>query len=421
MAMIALGVLGALLTVGLYGLLRVSWPRLYYGPEDSFETYVSASFWSYFAFRTIPVAFVVGSLGAYGTRISSSSTWLLAVVFLFAYPSITSLLTVMGRRKNGRVTSRLDREWIFASSAIVAIGATVGVLIAPPLNSILPPGEALVEAIITALFVAVIAVLGRAMQLDKVQFDGIIDRTMKRLGPQLTEVESQCSSLRIPAEPFMAILVAENLQRPRWFRSFEAAASRVGSSKTLGPFQLPHNDDSTGANAETIDISTYLRHQPAIEVLVGRGAPRRSTAQREMFSAIYSLHNASSKFSKLCSRIAERFRPTHLQYFIQTGIPEAELHASALMISGQSATVWISPYLYTERGIIEVWPPGADLPLTWGVGEDDSQSFSTDASVFYSEWSITCTSPPSDDPAEASPKRANFYIQDFAMSEPRWS
>lgn len=416
MPMVLFGILGALITIGLYGLLRVSWPRLYYGPDDTFETFISYSFWSYLAFRTLPVALAIGSLGAYATRASDASIWILVVSFLFAYPSATSLLTVIGRRRNARTTSRLDVEWIATSSVIVTIGAVFGALLAPWMNKILPPGEALVEAIITALFVAALAVLGRAMQLDTVQFDGVIDRTMKRTARQLAEVEDQCARLRVPAEPFMAILVAENLQRPRWFRRFEYTFSRISPSKTTGPFQLPSSRAAGSGTAESINISEYLKENSATALLVERGAPRRSSARSEMFSAIYALHNPSSKFVKLCDRIATRFRPKRLAHYVELDAIGVDLLASPLMVSGKNVTTWLGPSMYREHGELSIMPPGASSPLKWRPDEDDSISYSAAASVFYGEWGATYTIS-----ADSTPKTAKFHIQDWVPTEPRWS
>lgn len=433
MTQIVLGIVTAILTIGLYSALRVSWPRLYYGPDDAMEAFISASFWKYVAFRSLPIVAIVGAATGFASRSIGQDLWVIGFVYVIAYPTLSAALLYNGRRKNGRKIDSVDRDWMLLSTAIIAGGALGGHLVSPLFERILPPTGTLSESVVTAVFVGTLVALLRGLQLDKLQFDEVIESNAKKLHTDLDLLELQATEARVQAAPLQAILVAESLQRPPWFQRLERLAPRFGEPRTMGPFQQRTNKAITKEFTKNsgLGLQEYLNDNPAISSILGERFEAKSAGISGESRVIYALHNPSKKFVRLCERTEPLFLPTNLPNFVD--LPESSMWimASDIIVSNGLVSIWFNvPRALSEGEYVTIKPPNSGDLLTWGTPDDGaaltrapeaSQRHSAPPNQFFDEWAISYVANNEAESVSISTKTLVFRIQDHIPASPRWA
>ncbi|WP_344357659.1 hypothetical protein [Brachybacterium phenoliresistens] len=416
-----IGFVAALAVVGLYQLIRTSWPRLYFGPEDAFGALISSSIWFYVTFRAIPVIVTTVFFGTYASRWPGSNIWTFAVVLTLSYIAISSALKIGNRRTYNRKLSPSDLGWLTASALIVTLSVPAGVLLIPLADKVLPDASSISEAIITALFVAALALIGRSLELNSNQMDEVVKKALRRSREDLSRIEAQCLELSIPPEPLIAIYLAESIQRPPWFRRLESGMSRLGLARTIGPFQVPRTP--VGASTvHPIGVSNYLERNPAIHLIL---AERRSAAvERDSseWDAVYALHNPSNRFVDFCKFIASTLEPDYLEHTYRPNGADLWVDFSSLLISGGSVSVWLQAMDWPGDGPLRITPAGSGTPMIWEHDERDARRYSAPPEEFFKPWLISYDESTEED-REGPGKievRWTFNVQEHVASRPRW-
>lgn len=433
---ILFGSMAALLTIVLYMLIRTSWPGLYFGPDDRFGTIISSSAVSYACFRTLPILAMVGFAGTYSSRASEDSVWALVISYITVYTIASILLKASGRRQYGRSLSHADKAWLTASTALVIIGAISGSLLVPVFDKILPSGESISEAVITAIFVAAIALAGRALSFNNARMDVVVTKALRREAAILSEIEHQCADLNIPSEPIIAIYIAEALQRPRWFRRLERIAAKFGMAKTLGPLQATMAGKSKPDGAFDIDIESFLRAKPALGVILTQPASPSQQSGHDSLEAIYAIHNPSANFVKFCRFIRQHMEPGYSSNFVKLPKLGCTLNTSDILISGETASINLAPVAEAHPGVIAIRIIGTRHGVAWHESDRTMKRLTAPLEEFFLEWQISIpASPEPNEPSvdiESESSQVNtsgsrtavesqaFYIQDHVNTSPRW-
>lgn len=125
------------LTFGLFHLISVSWPRLYYGPSDGLAIFLSSSLVKFSLFRVLPVALVSSVASAYAIKAEGSATTL-AVLYFAIYVLALTTFRFIRRFQYGRKVSLRDVMWLLVASLFTLLGSILGLVCAPLLEPLLP-------------------------------------------------------------------------------------------------------------------------------------------------------------------------------------------------------------------------------------------------------------------------------------------
>lgn len=234
----------------LYAAAKVSWPMSYFeigtGPLSGLDPLVSRTWPRYFLFRTLPVfavvTFVVTTAGAWGRN-----PWLVGGTTAVLYIALSFLPTLASRQRRQEVGQRTIVFWV-ASAALVLLAAGTAVALRSHTSGLVPSSREVVVAVWVAAFVSVIA-LGAARQLSpRLDSGTALQRSRLELDPSLLDAtRALCERYDASVELATAIMIYENLQRPKWFRRLERAVGEIGRlDGTYGIMQVrypkPVND-----------------------------------------------------------------------------------------------------------------------------------------------------------------------------------
>lgn len=218
-----------LVLVFLFRYVQINWPESYFGPAESLARFVSRGAGRYALFRFGPPFLLFALVSAYAPDSLSATVGL--------YVAVSTGLSICGALRGAESSPRLTRPRI-AALMVIALGlAAVGVLAALVGPHIAPhlPG---VEDVIVELVAAVIAAALTA---------GFIFGTRNGDGHGAhAEISDDLSyafrmaALDVGADDRLAaaIALAEEVQRPYWFRRVERKLWRLNKNGSFGLYQV---------------------------------------------------------------------------------------------------------------------------------------------------------------------------------------
>jgi hypothetical protein len=255
-------VLGAGFLSIFFEAVRFRWPESYFGAGDTSSYAISLSPLRYLAFRFFPVyavcVFVAVSLERTGDPAS------LGALLVGAVHAVTTvgvafvrdlLLPALARRQRAPII--LLRGVIFALTVGVALGASAS---APYLEPLIPT----LHDVTITLWTAAIAAVGGAyiLQISRGRTSDTGDlarRSSRRIPGRLWHIATELARAH-GADPQLvgAIMIAENLQRPRWFRVIERLKGLVLRPGTYGIMQVAHGRPISDEESLRIAVATRL-------------------------------------------------------------------------------------------------------------------------------------------------------------------
>ena len=289
---------GMLVTLGLYYILSVNWPRLYFGPSDGLEIFLSSRFAIFAGFRIVPVAIISSATFTYTSMITDDRKWLPPTLFMVAYGMFVLVSRLANRVKHGRRLNLPDTLWIFTSVSLAAFGVLIGSFASPLLASLAPTPGALRDAVFTAVLVA--ATLGAAQRfgLSGDYSERAIKRAINESNETTRTIETQSRKRNIDRRVISAIYIAGQLQRPRWFQGIERVLYSLGAPVTTGAFQ--YRDGHTKPRSS--EITRYLDRGSAsnfASMYGGLGEQRG----HQIATMTFGLHNSAKPFVDLCHAV----------------------------------------------------------------------------------------------------------------------
>lgn len=294
-----IAVVGVALTFGLFHLISVSWPRLYYGPSDGLAIFLSSSLIKFTLFRVLPVALVTSVASAYAIKVEADAL-LLSILYFIVYVLGLSVFRFVSRYRFGRRVSLRDVMWLLVASGFTLLGTTAGWISSSYVEALLPKLSVSRDALFTALLVAVVIRFMQRIMLDEDISEIAIRRAIADCRLLVASVEAEARRKGIARWLISSIVVAEHMQRPKWFRSLEDMVYAVGVPVTVGPFQ----GHRQGRGNIREQVAEFMRTSPAAEFAAqvklggewyGEGAEL----------ATYALHNDADPFVNLCRQVRE--------------------------------------------------------------------------------------------------------------------
>lgn len=287
------------LCFGLFRLLAVSWPRLYYGPTDGLAIFLSASLPLFAAFRILPVAAIATAGAAYVLKLNGSVGGFMGA-FIGIYVGSLAVFRFGRRIKYGRRFSLRDALWLLAAALLSTCGILLGGIAAPAVKDLFPGVAVSRDALFTALLVSMLVEFFRRLRLEEDVTERAIRNAIAANHAMVDALELEAHCRGIDRWVIPAIFVAEQMQRPKWFQSAERVAYSVGLPVTVGPFQ-GRRDYAGTASAQA---SAFLDGSAAAS-LASRVTLEEMWVTPGTEAAIYALHNNSQPFVSLCMQVRE--------------------------------------------------------------------------------------------------------------------
>lgn len=282
MESIASGLAGAMLLVFIYRHLRTNWPQNYFGPRESIAHFISGNIVKYCLFRFAPPYLVFLSLSVYfGTRS--------LIVATTSYIALSTILSIRSSVQNAPDSTPLTKQrltvLLIVAAGLAATG-TAAHLTSSPAAKYAPP---FADVVLNVLSAAIVAALTAAFIFGTSNAEPASPRGMSDdLGFAIRMI-----ALDNGADDRLAVSIAlaEDAQRPYWFRRIENRLWRLNRSGSYGLFQV-------SGQGPMDDISSCRSAMPAIRgqfpLLHEYGFPVEWSVR-----AAAELHNPDHKFSEM--------------------------------------------------------------------------------------------------------------------------
>ena len=260
-------VVGALFLAASFRLIEARWPASYISVSD-YASYRKMT-WpvSYLVFRFLPV-FLVALFGAVNLERAGHPVWPFVVVLLVVHAAHTSGIAGLETLRSAELGSRRGPLLALHSIVIALVAGTaiLGALLRGQLEDAVPaPGDVLPELWGAAAAATVAAALVAMTASRHLEIDVLVAEQRRRVGSRLLSLARDGARQR-GVDPVLveAIMLAESLQRPRWFRGLERLKGRVYRKGTYGIMQVTSDRPLSDEHSLGLALHGHLADLPAI-------------------------------------------------------------------------------------------------------------------------------------------------------------
>ncbi|MGB2947598.1 MAG: hypothetical protein WBB99_01470 [Rhodococcus sp. (in: high G+C Gram-positive bacteria)] len=212
-----------------YVAAATKWPTSYYLLDDVVGPRVAKTTWSYGLFRFAPL--FVATLCATGYLPDTSSRLIVAALIVIGHLAI-SVLRINPYTNPG---PKREKSWYALQVAILAssiVVAAVAAMLVQYTGDALPQWRDLVSAAVTAVVViSLSAALQNTTGSSNTINEAAIDRAEKKYERTVSRIAVRN---KVNRRFLLALVIAEDLQRPSWFRVIERRLARAGLARTVG-------------------------------------------------------------------------------------------------------------------------------------------------------------------------------------------
>ena len=242
-AQVGLAVLLGSLFLGMfYKAVSVQWPESYFAASDTGAYSVSSSPLRYLGFRFLPVYATCLFVAVSVKRLRGPS--LIAALLVAAIHGTATVGIAVARDlrapkaiRRHRAPVTLLRTITLATVFAVAVAADAS---KQALSPLVPSLHELAATLWTGAIAAVAGVYALALSRGRTNNPSdLVEKSFKSIPRSLVRVAKKAAA-DFDSEPelVLAVMTAENLQRPRWFRKLERLKSLVLPSGTYGIMQV---------------------------------------------------------------------------------------------------------------------------------------------------------------------------------------
>jgi hypothetical protein len=237
--------LGAALGIGFlhafYRALETQWPASYFSVSNAVDRSISVSLWRYLTFRTGPIL-AVGLFAVVSVDRAGGIGWCCAVLIGAVHWALTSGRAIFTAARLPTTNAQRNPLVVLHLALLppVALSTLLAIVLAGPLSFLVPPIETVSSDLWTAVAAAVLgAYLVRVVSGRQQEANEAVERSRLRIKPELWR-EAEKAALANSTDPALvkAIMVAENLQRPTWFRALEGIKGRLMGAGSYGIMQI---------------------------------------------------------------------------------------------------------------------------------------------------------------------------------------
>lgn len=281
-----------------YRAVQTNWPRSYMSASDFIGQLVSSSIVRYSAYRAVPVLvvsfFIAGSLISAGEP-KIVTTIAVAVAHVTMTNGVAAWEIIRaGRKKLGFLTGLMFHT---VASAAAILTAVLGLALAHSDRArlLLPSPQELSTTLWTAIAAAILGAY--ILRISSAPYRDPLEVSRRSIPSDIWKAARRYA-LTSSADPAVvkAIMVVENMQRPRWLRRMESIKARLGMAGTYGIMQV--------SSLKALDDESSIR--AACEGHLRDARPMRDRhghADMESVREIVRRHNRDDAFVELVANV----------------------------------------------------------------------------------------------------------------------
>lgn len=245
----------------IYGVLRFRWPEAYLSLSDTFGLTFTTSATRFLTFRGLPIVVVVWAVAVTVDRLGGVG-WISALLGVLGHLGFTNFKAAWIILRGQAVVNHFSYHVVI--SVVVLLSAGSGIALSYSLPGLVPSPEAFLEDVWLAIL---ISLLGGSFLLGVNRMESVRPeagpgyyewRVRRDLGlPLLDDVFQR--SLAADKDPFLvtSIVMAEVLQRPKWFRRAERATAWLRRNGTYGVMQIRSSKPLSDAESIVLGIAAF--------------------------------------------------------------------------------------------------------------------------------------------------------------------
>jgi len=253
------------------------------------------------AFRSAPVFLSSLFLSATATRWGQNS--LAAIVVMSSTHIVTTYArpVVVGIRVRALPAQRVS-FWLL-SVVLIVFSNLIGLALSDIADPLIPSASESVRVLWTGAFAAIVAgAVVKLMSRDEGTFKFVLFERSRSEIPEALFVHAATEARRFAADQSLviAVMIVENLQRPKWLRRLENAFGRFRSSGTYGVMQVQAEKPITDEQSITFAIEKFFT---GTEI----SSPENSWEKNERLQPFISRFNSNPIFKSLVSEALDHF------------------------------------------------------------------------------------------------------------------
>jgi cell shape-determining protein MreD len=218
-------VIGSIVIYLFYTAVRTRWPSNYASSANDFGMVVNRTVFRYAVFALGPtyvVALLVGTTVSRSGGAGLVTAFLIGIFRVGCYYYVRSVYRTIRHNHTATRTPTIILD--VAISVCVLIAATLGGLGPGRFGFLVPPIEEFFRSLWGTVFVAILAAIVIAKTNVQFNVSRLVRRSRREVGPELLElVRKEAREAGVDATLAETVVLTENLQRPKWFRSFEVS------------------------------------------------------------------------------------------------------------------------------------------------------------------------------------------------------
>lgn len=280
-------VFGFLLNV-FYVAVKHVWPANYFGLSSTVDPIISRNLTRYLIFRFVPPALAVAAAAVTSDR-NDGSPWLATIIVLIVHCR-KIVRAVRGSIGDGLYTFAGGQFIVMLIIISIGIGVTaVRDLIAPAI----PEPTDLLSNLWAGLVAAIGAVYLQQIVLVKRGPLAIAKQVAAKISPDLLRYTAEQARVAgVDDSIVYAVMIAEDIQRPMWFRWLEYRFPGPRKRRTMGIMQQP------GASSDVRSVD-----QAIADYLVPATKEQGAEGSREVLERVLQRYTQNAEFRGLITGI----------------------------------------------------------------------------------------------------------------------
>lgn len=251
-------VLSAVILTVAYLAIKSNWPDSYASVSDFGTNLKINRPISYIAFRLGPV-FIIALFVSVNLERSGYSVGLFAVLLILLHGGLTvgkaSFELMRSKRNSRRILQLLILHAMVFLALIFAV--VLAVILRKSLEPFVPDVQTIIPEIWGALFVGIFATMFYIVTSNRIVYsNNIVAKQQEKIGQSLLNY-ARLEAKKAQCDPILleAIMIAESIQRPKWFRRLERIMGLIYRRGTYGIMQVM--SDRPIDDKESIDIAIH--------------------------------------------------------------------------------------------------------------------------------------------------------------------
>ena len=265
-------VLSAVILTVAYLAIKSNWPDSYASVSDFGTNLKINRPISYIAFRLGPV-FIIALFVSVNLERSGYSVGLFAVPLILIHGGLTvgkaSFELMRSKRNSRRILQLLILHAMVFAALIFAV--VLAVISRKSLEPFVPDVQTIIPEIWGALFVGILATMFYIVTSNRIVYsNNIVAKQRERIGQSLLDY-ARLEAKKAQCDPILleAIMIAESIQRPKWFRRLERIMGLIYRRGTYGIMQVM--SDQPIDDKESIDIAIYAHLHGSSDIVDSEG------------------------------------------------------------------------------------------------------------------------------------------------------